>query len=476
MPERIASALIFIVISCPVFAQQPVGDASSSARAPDDSYISWREHLIDDPITAGVEFNGSDGLVVGDLDNDGFEDIVSVHESDAGYDSAQYEPGMLPPVAGHVRIAFGSADPDRWTNITIAEATDAAAPEDAVLTDVNRDGFLDVVVAAELSHLLYLQNPGVNARSETWARLILPLTLDRGSYIRVFAADFDGDGVPELVAPNKGAQIPGPQDFARSTPVELHSVNGDPLQPSNWQRRELGRYSIPQNSEPIDLDGDGDLDIVVGSRGENRILWFENVGNLEFIEHAIGIVGASMQGFNLVYADLSGDGRLDIIGASSQPTGLVWIEQPAVLGDAWNSFEIGNFRPDSMTGMEVADIDNDGDMDVIAGSYSRGDRLEDDANVDIGGALGRIGWFENPGDAKEQWVRHDISRRKRGMFDKFVGRDLDSDGDIDFIGTRGNSNPYDGVFWLEQVRSAQPRAAFERAREVESGEMPLPTN
>ena len=53
-------------------------------------------------------------------------------------------------------------------------------------------------------------------------------------------------------------------------------------------------------------------------------------------------------------------------------------------------------------------------------------------------------------------------------------RDLDGDGDMDFIGTRGNSYPYDGVFWLEQIRSTGPRAAFERACEVESEEIQLP--
>ena len=78
-----------------------------------------------------------------------------------------------------------------------------------------------------------------------------------------------------------------------------------------------------------------------------------------------------------------------------------------------------------------------------------------------------------PGDAKEAWIRHDISRRKRGMFDKFIARDLDNDGDMDFIATRGNSYPYDGVFWIEQVRTAQPIASFMRARAVDSEEMPL---
>jgi hypothetical protein len=78
------------------------------------------------------------------------------------------------------------------------------------------------------------------------------------------------------------------------------------------------------------------------------------------------------------------------------------------------------------------------------------------------------------GGAEPAWTRHDFSRRQRGMFDKFVARDMDGDGDVDFAGTRGNRGPYDGVFWLEQVRSAEPRPAFERARAAESPEVPLP--
>ena len=51
--------------------------------------------------------------------------------------------------------------------------------------------------------------------------------------------------------------------------------------------------------------------------------------------------------------------------------------------------------------------------------------------------------------------------RVRGMFDKFVARDMDGDGDVDLVGTRGNSVPWDGVFWLEQVRSPEPLPAFD---------------
>ena len=464
---------LLLCLPTALFAQLPVGLTPTDARASDGTYISWREHIIDDPAIAGFALSGSDGLVVGDIDRDGFEDVVSVHESDSEYDSSEFDPDYVPEQIGHVRIAFGTADPHSWVNITLAEGADAPAPEDVDIADINGDGYLDVIVAAELSHLIYLQNPVTDPRTTVWPRLILPMTAGKGSYIRVFLADLDGDGIPEASAPNKGAQRPGPDDFARSTPVSIFSVRGDPLVGSNWQETILGYYSVPQNAEPVDIDSDGDLDLIVGTRGEQRLVLFENLntGRLDFTEHAIGINGSRAAGFNLEYADLNGDGRLDIIGAT--PAGLSWLEQPARIDDAWNAHFIGTFAPDSMTGLEIADINGDGFIDIMAGSYSTGSRTGE-ADVDAEDALGRLGWFENPGLSNAAWVRHDISRRKRGMFDKFVARDLDQDGDIDFIGTRGNSAPFDGVFWLEQVRSTMPQASFSPARAEESEEMPLP--
>tara|TARA_B100001013_G_scaffold99679_1_gene56135 strand:- start:3685 stop:5103 length:1419 start_codon:yes stop_codon:yes gene_type:complete len=464
-------ALLLLAHTTTSYSQLTVGDTPTRALATDGSFISWKEHIIDDRLTSGVPFNGSDGLEMADLDRDGIDDIVSVHESDSTYDSTA--PGETPPALGHVRIAFGSNNPYDWTNITLAEGADASAAEDAAIADVNGDGFLDIMVAAELSHLIYFQNPGQDIRNRTWERLILPMTQGRGSYIRVFLADLDGDGRPEAVAPNKGAQRPTIADYRRSTPASIYKVTGDPLNGSNWQEIELGRFSNPRNSEPIDIDQDGDLDIIVGSNGENRIILFENIepNNLNFEEHAIGVYGPRTNGFNMEFLDINNDGRLDIIGASGRT--LTWFEQPEDVDHTWVSRSIGSFAPDSMTGFEIADINDDGLVDIIAGSYSRGPRTGD-GEVDKNDSLGRIGWFENPGNIESEWVRHDISRRKRGMFDRFIARDLDNDGDIDFVGTRGNSDPYDGVFWLEQVRTNEALPAFQRARDEESEEVPLP--
>ena len=79
---------------------------------------------------------------------------------------------------------------------------EAGAAEDAAVADMNGDGFPDVVVACELAHLIYFENPGPDARKTRWKRLIVPQTTNRGSWIRVFLGDLDGDARPEVIATN----------------------------------------------------------------------------------------------------------------------------------------------------------------------------------------------------------------------------------------------------------------------------------
>ena len=452
---------------------QDLATAPTHARAADGSYISWREHLVDDQASSGIELRGSDGAVLADLDRDGHIDIVSVHESDDQYDGA---------AEGHVRIAFGSADPDRWISVTLAQGAEAGAAEDVAVDDVNGDGYLDVVVACELAHLLYLENPGTAVRDASrWQRVIPPVTLDRGSFIRVFLADLNDDGRPEVIAANKGAQDP---TRAQQEPraISFFELTREPLDGSSWLEHELTQVPWPINSQPVDLDGDGDRDVIGGSVALRKMMWFENVGaggRFDFIEHPIELVAAdaraaplTVHGFNMEFVDLSGDGRLDVVTLDTPPLigrRLLWLEQPADPAAAWRYHLIDDYAPDSVVGLSVADIDGDGDPDIMTGGYSLSSRTSDEPTPQS--ALGRLAWYENRAGA---WTRHDFSRRQRGMFDQFKAADLDGDGDVDFVTTRGNSGAYDGVLWLEQVRSREPRPAFERARERDSPEVPLP--
>jgi hypothetical protein len=400
-----------------------------------------------------------------DLDGDGFEDIVSVHESDTVYDGK--------PI-GHVRIAWGSADPHQWSLTTLASGADAAAAEDVSIADANGDGHPDVLVACELAHLIYFQNPGRNARTTQWQSTIPPITRNRGSWIRAFFADFDGDGRPEVSAANKGAQNPGDIADPEKTPFSLFHLPADPLDGDAWEEQVLGQAQVPINAEPVDLDGDGDLDVVAGSRRERRVLWFENRGDFLFLEHAIQVPGApaelSITGFNMDYADLTGDGRKDIV-STAWPGVLVLLSQPETAAAPWGFEPIGDAGPDQLVSVRLTDLDGDGDQDIFSGAYSRGPRDRDGPLVTVNDPIGRILWFENRPDG---WAAHQISRRKRGMYDKWLFRDLDGDGDLDALGTRGNSEPYDGVLWLEQVRSDRPTRNFSGARLLDSQQMGPP--
>ncbi len=206
-----------------------------------------------------------------------------------------------------------------------------------------------------------------------------------------------------------------------------------------------------------------------------RVLWFENLGDLRFREHAIELVGPpgdlAITGFNMDYADLDGDGRRDIV-STAWPGSLVLLHQPAAASDRWRWSLIGDAGPDQLVSVRLGDVDGDGDLDVFTGAYSRGPRDRDGPLVTVNDPLGRIAWFENPGVAGSPWRRHDVSRRKRGMYDQWLLRDLDGDGDLDAVGTRGNSAPYDGVIWLEQIRRDDLAPVFDQARAVDSQQMP----
>ena len=448
-----------------------VGGTLTQSVAADGSYISWREHIIDDLETGGVPIAGSDGLQMADLDLDGIEDIVSVHESDTEYDGV---------ADGHIRLAFGTEDPQRWVLATLAEGEEAGAAEDASVADVNGDGYPDIVAACEFEHLIYFQNPGKDARTARWERIIPSAASGRGSYIRVFFADLDGDGRPEVVAPNKGSQS-GPSTETTLRAISWYRIDGDPLDDQSWKEHELTRVAVPINSRPVDLDQDGDLDILAASRAEARLFWFENLGGpeLRFEEHSIEISAPEgygrfrVTGFMFGFLDFNLDGRLDVLLSEGRHH-VIWLEQPEGKTESWRMHRIGTMKPDSATGFTLADIDGDGDADIYCGSYSQGPRDRDGAEVTASMALGRLAWFENPGSVAGEWVRHDITRRKRGMFDMAFARDVDGDGDLDFVGTRGNSVPYDGVYWLEQVRTETPLPSFAAARNKDSQDMPLP--
>jgi hypothetical protein len=375
---------------------QSLADALTRARTVKGEYVSWREHRIDDEQLSGLPIRGSDGLAIRDIDRDGFLDVVSVHED-----------------SSHVRIAFGTGDPDRWHSYTLAQAPLVKAPEDVDLGDLNRDGRLDVVVACEDGHLVYFEAPAHPRVMTSWKPTVPFATLRRGSWIRVKMADMDRDGRREVVAANKGG-----------TSFSSFSIEGEPSDPNAWKEQVIGRARQPINVRPIDLDRDGDEDLLAASRGERKVVLYENLGaGKGYRERLVWGGTPACEGFMMQIVDLNRDRRPDILTEQEHGGAVFWLEQPPSLEAEWVFHRIGSIGPDHATGLGLADLTGDGKLDLMVGGYSGGSRREDPAVISPAERCGRLAWFEQPADPAALWTRHDVSRRRRGMYEQgWTGR------------------------------------------------------
>ena len=80
----------------------------------------------------------------------------------------------------------------------------------------------------------------------------------------------------------------------------------------------------------VDVDGDGDIDVLSASDLDNKIAWYENDGNENFTPHTITIV---TDGARSVYAvDVDGDGDIDVLSASFVDDKIAWYENSGSVG------------------------------------------------------------------------------------------------------------------------------------------------
>ena len=180
----------------------------------------------------------------------------------------------------------------------------------------------------------------------------------------------------------------------------------------------------------VDLDSDGDLDVLTDQK------WLENDGTNHFDEQHI--LGDIVFNRDLAPGDIDLDGDIDL--AVVTPFGLNWLVNNN--GTFEESIEIVDSGTIKTTGVELVDLDNDGDLDIVA-------EVDDD----------QLMWFIND-DSRGFFEKGRFFVSKKSLY--FAIDDLDGDGDMDvvttspvtgsitwhenqLIGTPGDSNR-DGVF------------------------------
>jgi hypothetical protein len=328
--------------------------------------------------------------------------------------------------------------------------TGAPAISSVGLLDLDGTGTLDVVATGMRRGLVLRGNPrGTDGRLSVLAKVPHPA--------RAEAVDVDGDGLRDLLIADLGLFLPG--DDEKGGVVWLRRLKNGSYEP-----HAFGGLPRVADVRAGDFDRDGRLDLLVGAFG------WRAVGHIA-VWHARGRRGAvpefvpfrvdDRSGTVSVHpADLNGNGRLDFLAVISQQHEQV----VAYLNRG------GRFDPHVVyaaphpnwgsSGMDVADLDGDGDLDVL---LAHGDTLDDGIVKPYHG----IQWLENRGSYP--FTAHTLATLAGVHPVKAV--DLDGDGDLDVVaGTfyppnaLGASPSLPSLVWLEQVSRGQ----FER-RTLELG-------
>jgi hypothetical protein len=226
--------------------------------------------------------------------------------------------------------------------------------------------------------------------------------------------------------------------------------SGTPTDGKLWQRHVIttdlpGAYDVAL----ADFDKDGDLDVAASSwKLGNQFAWFENDGTPargEWKKHMIEKDVAETR--TMRAADFDGDGDVDLLGTGRKADQVIWYENE-LCGDSlsWKKHLIDD-KSDCPAHGNPADMDRDGDLDVVMalGFYCRPGSGQSHASLER--EENQVVWYENNGKpATGNWQKHIIGPRFDDAFEAVAG-DLDDDGDIDVAATSWR-NP-GRVVWFE---------------------------
>lgn len=352
------------------------------------------------------------GVAVGDLNGDGYEDIVI-----PGFRITQlYEGG-----------------PDGFTPSSLLDGFELTQAAGASMADYDGDGDLDLLITRFLATDVLLRNDD---------GVLVDVTAEVGlleNTIRSVSSswgDYDGDGDLDLFIGGYG--------FIDERGVP-HS-QFDPADPSFLYRNDGGTFTdvshiLPKEAHDgytftggfLDLDGDllPELYIVndFGVAYPNRLLWNRGGGVFELDQNAVGL-DVQLTAMGLGFGDFNGDGVPDMVMPAwarigvleSTPIG-VWVETSRSLGvvfDLEHDQKIG-------WGVDLVDVDNDGDLDMPI-AFGHLDTLRYDSPLEQPDAL----FLQEPDgrfvDRAPEWG---LDERNIGR--GYVATDLNDDGWLDFV-------------------------------------------
>ena len=276
-------------------------------------------------------------------------------------------------------------------------------------------------------------HPTTNCQAQTTFGPQQIISTNANAAISVYAIDLDGDGDNDVLSAS----------FADNK-IAWYRNNGS----GNFSSQQI----ISTNAVgawfvyATDLDSDGDNDILSASAGDDKIAWYINNGSGNF--SAEQIISTNTYGARFVYAiDLDGDGDNDVLSASFADNKIAWY-----INDGSSNFsteQVITTNADDVRSAYAIDLDGDGDNDVLSASF----------------ADNKIAWYINDGGGN--FSSEQIISTNANFVTSVYAIDLDSDGDNDILSTSQYddkiawyTNDGSGSFSSEQIISTTANGAW----------------
>lgn len=332
-------------------------DLSEAALVPDIFVTCLNLGFVNDGtghfelLDLGGAISGQRAVVAGDFDNDGDWDLALTRS--AGGNAVFLYRNLLRPHAGQ-----------GFDNASALLGHSAANPEGLAWLDADGDGWLDLFLQDGSVNVLLMNNgAGLGFANESVARGLGALAgLDNGHWVT--ASDFDQDGDVDLVV----ADDTGPGYLLVNQGGHFVDRSSD----LGLDFTQTGKWGLVFG----DMGSKGVFDLFVaqgGTGGTNALLTFTPGTGFKDVATEAGVATPGAAG-GAAWGDLDQNGHLDLVYYLAPSGGTMTLVQKLNAGDRDSDgvpdfdthtldFSVeGTFAP---AGLLLADVDNDGDLDVL---------------------------------------------------------------------------------------------------------------
>ncbi len=292
--------------------------------------------------------------------------------------------------------------------------------------DVNRDGWMDLIrVAIPGDAATWYENP--KNKPGMWKEHMVYHSVGNESPALY---DIDKDGTMDLVCADSKSKkmvwVSAPLS-KKDTAWTKHVISNDSVRGTHMYTHGLGFG---------DFNKDGRQDVVM------REGWWEAPADRKQTDWAFHPAALGNECSQMYPMDLDADGDMDVISASAHDYGMWWYEQVKDSDSVkWIQHDI--YKKISQThGMALVDINRDGHPDLVTGKRYYAHNGHDPGAEDPS----MLYWFEYKPGKQPTWIPHEIDNNS-GVGLHVVTQDMNKDKLVDIIISNKK-----GVFIFEQLK------------------------